>query len=114
MFDRFQAIQLVTPVTTTGDLNQTITTNTTTSTVYAEMGSVTRQEFLAAGTLGLKPSMVATIYSFEYNNEPIVKVGSCYYSVYRTFNRIQDDKIELYLEEKEGTKNEPSSSSPTS
>lgn len=114
MFDRFQAIQFVTPVTTTGSLNQTIQTGTTTSTIYAELGSVTRQEFLAAGTLGLKPSLVATIYSFEYNNEPVVKIGSNYYSVYRTFNRIQDDKIELYLEEKEGTKNEPGSSSSSS
>lgn len=111
MFDRFQAIELITPVTTTGDLNQKIQTNITKAAVYAEISSITRQEFLAAGTLGLKPSFVATVYSFEYSGEPIVKVGSSYYSVYRTFNRIQDDKIELYLEEKEGTKHEPSSSS---
>lgn len=113
MFDRFQAIELITPIETTGALNQKVQTGVTTTTVYAEISSITRQEFLAAGTLGLKPSFSATIYSFEYNGEPIVKVGSSYYSVYRTFNRIQDDKIELYLEQKEGTKYEPSPSSST-
>lgn len=111
MFDRFQAIDLITVVTTTGDLNQVIGTGTTKSTVYADLSSVSRQEFLAAGTLGLKPSLVATVYAFEYSGQSIVKIDGRFYSVYRTYNHVEDDKIELYLEEKEGDKNEPSTSS---
>jgi len=103
MFDRVQAIDLISTVTTTGALNQEIVTTTTTTTVFADLSSVTRQEFLAAGSLGLKPSLVATIYSFEYSGQKAVKVDGEDYSVYRTFNRAENDKIELYLEQKEGT-----------
>lgn len=102
MYDRVQAIDLITTVTTTGDLNQVIVTSQSKSTVFADLSSVTRQEFMTAGTLGLKPSLVATIYSFEYAGQAVVKIGSEYFGVYRTYNRAEDDKIELYLEQKEG------------
>lgn len=111
MFDRVQAIELIKVVTITGELNQKIESSRTSSAVYADLSSVTRAEFFAAGSMGLKPSLVATIYSFEYNDEKIVKIGNKLYSVYRTYQRVENDKIELYLEEREGTANEPSPSS---
>lgn len=113
MYDRFCEIKLIPITVTYGDLRQEIQTEGSAVKVFAEISSITRQEFLAAGTLGLKPSLVATIYSFEYNDEKIVEINGKRYSVYRTYNRVEDDKIELYLEEKEGTADEPSTSGNT-
>lgn len=113
MFDRFCEIKLIPVTITYDDLRQEIPTEGDASTVFAELSSISRQEFLAAGSLGLKPSLTATIYSFEYNDETIVEIGAKRYSVYRTYNRVEDDKIELYLEEKEGVKDEPSSNGGT-
>ena len=110
MFDRYTMIKLIPVTVTYGDLRQEIETEGSATEVFAELSSITRQEFLAAGSLGLKPSLSATIYSFEYNDEKLVEINDKRYSVYRSYNRVEDDKIELYLEEKEGTKDEPSTS----
>ena len=113
MFDRYCEISLIPVTTTYGDLRQAIDTEGTAVNVFAELSSISRQEFFTAGAMGLKPSLEAIIYSFEYHDEKIVKIGSKRYSVYRTYNRAEDDRIELYLEEKEGTANEPSSNDST-
>lgn len=113
MFDRYCEIKLIPTTITYGDLREEIETEGTAKKVFAELSSITRQEFLAAGSLGLKPSLEAIIYSFEYSDEKIVEVNGKRYSVYRTYNRAEDDRVELYLEEKEGTTDEPSSSSGT-
>lgn len=113
MFDRYCEISLIPVTTTYGDLRQAIETEGSPVKVFAELSSISRQEFFTAGAMGLKPSLEAIIYSFEYNNEKIVKIGNKRYSVYRTYNRAEDDRIELYLEEKEGTANEPSSNDST-
>lgn len=114
MFDRFCQIKLIPITVTYGDLRQEIVTEGSAVNVFAELSSITRSEFFAAGAAGLKPSLEAIIYSFEYHDEPIVEINGKRYSVYRTYNRVEDDKIELYLEEKEGTKDEPSPSDNTS
>ena len=113
MFDRYCEISLIPVTTTYGDLRQAIETEGTAVKVFAELSSISRQEFFTAGAMGLKPSLEAIIYSFEYNNEKIVEVNGKRYSVYRTYNRAEDDRIELYLEEKEGTANGPSSNDST-
>ena len=113
MYDRFCEIKLIPITRTYGDLRQEIITEGSPVSVLAELSSISRSEFFAAGAAGYKPSLTATIYSFEYSNETIVEIGTKRYSVYRTYNRAEDDKIELYLEEKEGTKDEPSPSDNT-
>lgn len=102
-----QVIDLVEVITTQGSLNQTVEQTRTTATVIAQVDSVTQTEFFNGGRIGLKPSLKATIYDFEYSDEPIIKVGSKLYSVYRTFYINGTDMVELYLEEKGGTKDEP-------
>lgn len=93
----------------TDDLNQLVEVTRTTATVYAEIGSVSQTEFFNGGRLGFQPSLKATIYDFEYNDEPIVKYNGKLYSVYRVYYVNGMDRAELYLEERGGTKDEPSS-----
>lgn len=106
-------IDLITVTTGKDELNQVVENNRTTASVFAEISSVTQTEFFEGGRLGLQPSLKATIYDFEYNDEPIVKVHftdtkAKLYSVYRAYFVNGSDKVELYLEERGGTKDEPS------
>ena len=106
-------IDLITVVTEKDNLNQIVEKTRTTATVFSEISSVSQTEFFSGGRLGLQPSLKVTLYDFEYNNEPIVKVYFSeekvkLYSVYRTYCVNGTDKIELYLEERGGTKDEPS------
>jgi hypothetical protein len=107
MKNRKQKIDLVEIVTTQGTLNQTQEVTRVTASVIAEIDSVTQTEFFDGGRIGLKPSLRATVYDFEYKDEPIVRVGSKLYSVYRTYCINGSDLMELYLEEKGGTKDVP-------
>lgn len=106
-------IDLIVIVTEKDSLNQIVEKTRTTKTVYADIGSVTQTEYFAGGRIGLQPSLKATIYDFEYEDEPIVKIHfsntkSKLYSIYRTYAVNGSDKLELYLEERGGTKDEPS------
>ena len=106
-------IDLITIVTEKDSLNQVVEEERTTQSVFAEISSVSQTEFFSGGRLGLQPSLKAVIYDFEYNDEPIVKVHwstakTKLYSVYRTYAVNGTDILELYLEERGGTKDEPS------
>ena len=103
-------IDLVELTTEKDSLNQVVEKTRTTKTVFAEIGSVSQTEFFSAGRLGFQPSLKATIYDFEYGQEPIVKFNGNLYSVYRIYYVNGTDKLELYLEERGGTKDEPSPS----
>lgn len=106
-------VDLVMVTTEKDELNQVVEKTRTTSTVFAEISSVSQTEFFSGGRIGLTPSLKATIYNFEYNDEPIVKYNDKLYSVYRTYSVNGSDKLELYLEERGGTKDEPSSNDNT-
>lgn len=111
-------IDLIKVVTEKDSLNQVVEDERATNSVYAELSSISQTEFFSAGRLGLQPSLRATIYDFEYGDEPIVKVHwsttkTKLYSVYRTYAVEGSDRLELYLEERGGTKDEPSSDDST-
>lgn len=107
-------IDLIAVATEKDSLNQIVEKQRTTATVYAEISSVSQTEFFSGGRLGFQPSFKAVIYDFEYNFEPIVKYNGNLYSVYRVYFVNGTDKVELYLEEKGGTKDEPSADDSTS
>ena len=106
-------IDLVVITTEKDEINQVVEKQRTTNTVFADISSVSQTEFFGGGRMGLQPSLKAVIYDFEYNDEPIVKWNGKLYSVYRTFFVNGADRVELYLEERGGTKDEPSSSNST-
>lgn len=108
MKNRRTEIDLIEPIVEKGDLNQSVETMRKTATVIALADSVTQTEFFSGGRMGLQPSLKAVVYDFEYNGEPIVRVNGKLYTVYRTFYINGSDMVELYLEERGGTKDEPS------
>lgn len=72
----------------------------TSSQVWAELRSVTRAEFQAAGAQGLKPSMVVKVHDVDYHGEQLVEVGGVRYSVYRDYRK--GETRELYVTQKGG------------
>lgn len=70
--------------------------------VFANVQSVTRNEWVDAGNRGFKPEWRVTMFAPDYEGEGIVKLDNVRYSIYRTFIR-QDEQIELYLERRPGS-----------
>ena len=69
--------------------------------VFAERHAISRYEWTNAGLQGYHPQCVVTIFDFEYNGEDVVELDGKRYFVYRTYER-DDDKLELYLERRQG------------
>ena len=69
--------------------------------VFANIKSVSRQEFFEAGQAGIQPQYVFTMFAPDYGGEKIVEYSGKRYAVYRTYAR-RDDNIELYVEERAG------------
>ena len=70
----------------------------TTLTVWADIGSVGRNEFYNALQSGLKPSMVITIKAFEYSGQKYVSHGGKRYKVERTY-QADNENLELTCSE---------------
>ena len=73
-------------------------------TVYCNLRSVSRGEWSAAGQLGLKPELTATMFAPDYEGEEIAEIDGVRYGVYRTYIG-SNESIELYLERKTGATN---------
>ena len=65
--------------------------------VYAHISSVSQTEWFEGGRIGLNPSLKVTMFKYDYGNENIVKWNGMRYTIYRTYEK-QNDEIELYLE----------------
>lgn len=71
-------------------------------TVFAQVDSVTRTEFMEGGRNGLNPEFRITMFRYDYMGEREVEYNGLVYSVYRTYFS-RTDTIELYVERKGGT-----------
>lgn len=78
--------------------------------VFANLRSVTRAEFSAAGALGLRPEYVATMFAPDYELEDTVQIeldGQLWqFAIYRTY-RNADESLELYLGDRVGVTEGP-------
>lgn len=100
--DSNEKVKLIKQTRTFGDLREEIVTESYTE-VYAQVDSITQNEWFNAGKNDIQATFKVSVYSFEYSNELIVEVRGSRYSVYRTYAPKNTDKIELYLETKGGT-----------
>ena len=73
-----------------------------TTSVYAQIESISRQEFFAAAETGLKPSAKAVVWEDEYDGQPEARIGGKAFSIYRTYSVPSTGRVELYLTEKVG------------
>lgn len=73
------------------------TANFTDRNVMANRGSITRNEFFSSQQVGLRPEFMLTVYSGDYENEHLVVVDGEEYEIYRSYERPDNDRTELYL-----------------
>lgn len=74
--------------------------------VFAQVDSVTRNEFFEGGRNGLNPELRFTLFFGDYKDERTLTYNGKAYGVYRTFFG-RNDTIELYCERKGGTNGKP-------
>lgn len=94
---------LLFPVITTveDELGQREEFENYTNQVFCEKKPIAQAEFFQAGQSGIKPSVCLIVSIFDYNNHGKLKFNSKVYSVYRTYERL-DERVELYCEVKAG------------
>lgn len=92
-------IYLLTEAYTTdiyGNQNATITEKQ----VFAEVKSITQNEFFRAGETGHRPVYRFDVFQGDYNNEKLCTYKGAEYYIYRAF--LRGDTYELYAEERGG------------
>ena len=98
--DRSDVIELISQTYTVDELLQRIPTETARQ-VYCSADSITRDEWDAAGRLGIQPSFRFTIFAPDYQGEKILRYKGQRYGIYRTY-RGRNERLELYAEAKGG------------
>lgn len=73
-----------------------------TTTVFATKDPVGRDEFNAAGQMGMKAEYKFTMWAAEYDGQEEVEFDGNRLSIYRTYGARRDGKIELYTAERAG------------
>lgn len=68
---------------------------------YGQIGSVSMQEFYAAGQNGFKPEYRITMFGPDYEGEDELILDGVPYFIYRVY-RARTDKVELYIERRAG------------
>ena len=86
--------------TTTDAIGQIIPTEVSHK-VMAYVTSVSLDEFMQAGQIGLKPEYRLLVWSHEYEGETNLTMGGIRYSIYRTYKR-PDGRTEIYVERRSG------------
>lgn len=104
--DRSTPIYLV-EETYTEDQYGVLLPTTTERKVYANVTSVGASEWFEGGRNGLNPEYRIRMFGPDYKGEEIVKIGTAYYTIYRTYQE-RTDVLELYIEKRKGkTKDHP-------
>lgn len=65
--------------------------------IFARVDSVSRSEFFAAGSAGLRPEYVFLVFAGEYRGETLCRHDGTLYAIYRTYRRPGSDELELYV-----------------
>lgn len=83
-------------------ITQLNSSETVQNTVFCEVQDITQSEFAAAGQKDRKPKYKFVVWAFEYQDETEIEYNGQRLTVYRTFRRQNEEKIELYTEKRLG------------
>ncbi len=79
------------------------TTSSMEKQVYVLVESIGQNEHYAAAQSGFRPDYKLAVSEFDYSGENRIRFHDIVYYIYRTFLRVQDEKMELYLRKEGGT-----------
>ena len=69
--------------------------------VLCQIGEISRREWYDAGSHGLKPEIMFSVFFGDYCGEKTVEYNGDRYTVYRTY-RADQETVELYCERRTG------------
>lgn len=70
--------------------------------VFADIRSVSRQEFYSAAMSGIRPTVVFALADYyDYDDEKIIRYDGKTYDVIRTYRRADFDELEITAEMRE-------------
>ena len=96
-------ISLITPQARQQDANGIWrTVGETSREVFAQMDTVNRREFFAAGEAGFRPEYKFTVAAIEYAGEAVCAHDGKRYAIYRTYHLPGTDTMELYVQREAG------------
>ncbi len=96
-------IKLIGPPTRQQDARGVWRTTAATETeIFARVGSVTRNEFFSAGSQGMRPEFVFSVFIGEYDGQQICEYNGTRYTIYRTYHSEGTDYLELYVQRETG------------
>lgn len=98
--DRSAVVYLIVETWTQDEYGVQVPTETKRQ-VYANVTSVSADEWFEGGRNGLNPELRFRLFKYDYNGEEILEYNSQRYAVYRTYET-RNDIIELYAERKKG------------
>lgn len=84
------------------EIKQNVEIETSRTLVPVKKFPITRQEWFEAGRSGLRPSFMLTTSILNYDGESRVEFQGKKYGIYRTYEDIENETIELYCEQKAG------------
>lgn len=70
--------------------------------IYAEVDSVSRDEFASSGAAGMQARKKALVWAEEYRDEEEIVISGKRLAIYRTYGPTAAGKIELYAGERVG------------
>lgn len=73
--------------------------------IFAQVGSVSRNEFFSAGRQGMRPEYVFSVFMGEYADQQICEYNGTRYAIYRTYHPEGTDYLELYVQRETGVHN---------
>lgn len=82
------------------DIGNTVPAQPVEREAWADVRSISRAEFAAAGAAGLKPSLMAVVHACDYGGQTRLRWEGLTLEVYRTYRR--GNVVELYATEKRG------------
>lgn len=74
--------------------------------VYANVTSVTADEWFEGGRNGLNPELRVRMFAPDYEGEEVVEINGYLFAIYRTYFA-RTDIIELYVERRKGKAQTP-------
>lgn len=98
--DRSSVIYLISETFTQNSIGVLVPTESRRM-VYANVTSVSADEWFEGGRNGLNPDLRFRMFKFEYHGEEIIEYKGQRYAVYRTYEA-RNDILELYVERKQG------------
>lgn len=98
--DRSSVIYLISETFTQNNIGVLVPTESRRM-VYANVTSVSADEWFEGGRNGLNPDLRFRMFKFEYHGEEIIEYKGQRYAVYRTYEA-RNDILELYVEKKQG------------